>query len=52
MHKNERFQSHCRWCWKVNEADTYIQAIRLTEEHEKACPRKPQAKPAPPEAAK
>jgi hypothetical protein len=53
MHLNERYQSHCRWCWKVHEDDSYIQAIRKTEEHERQCPRKPQAKePAPREAAK
>ena len=53
MYLHERYQSHCRYCWNKFEADTYSQAVRKTEEHERQCPRKPQAKePAPREAAK
>ena len=41
----ERFQSFCAYCTRVFEADTAIQAIRATEEHEKTCPRKPKEVP-------
>ena len=45
MNLHERFQSFCRYCVKVHEADSATQAIRATEEHEKACPRKPKEAP-------
>ena len=40
MNKHERFQSFCKHCYKVAEADTVAESVRRTEEHEKQCPRK------------
>ncbi len=44
MSNCERFQAFCRYCQRTFEQDTAVAAIRATEEHEKGCPRKPQAK--------
>ena len=41
FHAHERFQAHCRKCFKVHEADTITEAIRLVEQHEKECWYKP-----------
>jgi hypothetical protein len=37
---HERFQTHCRFCFKILEADTAAEAIGLAEAHEKRdCPK-------------
>jgi hypothetical protein len=41
MNLVEKFQSFCRYCSRVSEADSAAEAIRRTEEHEKACPYQP-----------
>jgi hypothetical protein len=49
---HDRYQAFCRFCVQTFEQDSALAAIKAAEEHERQCPRKPQAKPAPPEAAK
>lgn len=41
MNLHDRFQSFCRWCARVSEADSAAEAIRGTGEHERACPFQP-----------
>lgn len=31
---HERFQTHCRFCFKILEADSTEEALALAEEHE------------------
>ena len=40
MADHERYQTHCRFCPKVLEADTAEEALRKVEEHEAECPRR------------
>ena len=40
MNLKERFQSHCRICYRIFEADTAEQAIQAAVEHERE-PHKP-----------
>ena len=47
----ERFQTHCRWCFEVKEADSIEEAIRAVEAHEAKCPKSPAVKCACQEAA-
>lgn len=37
---HERFQTHCRFCFKVLEGDSIEEAMKLVEEHEQTdCPK-------------
>lgn len=42
MFDHERFQMHCRFCFKVQEGDSIEEAMQKVEEHENECPKKPQ----------
>jgi hypothetical protein len=35
FHLHERFQAHCQYCQKIQEADTTAEAVALVERHEK-----------------
>ena len=42
FYPHERFQAHCRRCFKVLEADSIVEAIAAAEQHERTdCPGKP-----------
>jgi hypothetical protein len=42
---HERYQTHCRYCQKVLEADTATEAILKAEEHERnECPKRKDGK--------
>lgn len=43
MNLTDRFQSFCRYCSRVSEADSAAKAIRKTREHEWVCPQAPKA---------
>ena len=43
MHLHDRYQAHCRFCFRAHERDSIREAIAAAEEHERSgdCPRKP-----------
>ena len=44
FHDHDRYQAFCRWCVKVFESDSTLEAVRMAEEHEKACVKAPAKK--------
>jgi len=37
MSKKERFATHCEYCFREFEAESRLEAILKSEEHEKTC---------------
>ena len=40
MFDHDRYQVHCRFCFKALEGDSATEAILKAEEHENECPKR------------
>lgn len=37
MSDHDRYQTHCRFCYRMLEGDSAAEAVQKAEEHEKEC---------------